>query len=312
VGQVGRQGRSVAAVAGEIGVSWHAVMSAVQVYGRPLVDDPARSAGVSMLGVDETGFLKATPTSRTRFATAVVDIAAPKVLDLFEGRTSPALDRWLSGQPQAWKDGIAVTVCDLHEPFRAALAKHFPDATAVADPFHVVGVATRALDKARRRVQNETLGHRGRKADPLYRARKLLTLAAERLDTAGDTKLRGLLAAGDPHGHVATAYTAKECLRDLYTLPDEPDLAAAWLDGLIDDCADSAVPELTSMGRTLKRWRDQILAWHVTGASNGPTEALNLLIKKIKRVAHGFRNFANYRLRVLLYTGNCNWDLLGQ
>jgi transposase len=66
------------------------------------------------------------------------------------------------------------------------------------------------------------------------------------------------------------------------------------------------------MGRTLERWRDQIVAWHVTGASNGPTEALNLLIKKIKRVAHGFRNFANYRLRVLLYTGNCNWHLLGQ
>lgn len=51
------------------------------------------------------------------------------------------------------------------------------------------------------------------------------------------------------------------------------------------------------MARTLKRWRDQILNWHITGASNGPTEALNLLIKKIKRVGHGFRNFDNYRLR---------------
>ena len=44
----------------------------------------------------------------------------------------------------------------------------------------------------------------------------------------------------------------------------------------------------------------------------GPAEAMNLLIKKVKRVGHGFRKFANYRLRVLLYTGGCNWDLLGR
>ena len=65
------------------------------------------------------------------------------------------------------------------------------------------------------------------------------------------------------------------------------------------------------MARTLRRWRGQILAWHTTGASNGPAEAMNLLIKKVKRVGHGFRRFAHYRLRVLLYTGACNWDLLG-
>jgi hypothetical protein len=51
-------------------------------------------------------------------------------------------------------------------------------------------------------------------------------------------------------------------------------------------------------------WEAEILAWHATdGCSNGPTEAVNLLIKKVKRVGHGFRNFANYRLRVLLHCG---------
>jgi hypothetical protein len=48
----------------------------------------------------------------------------------------------------------------------------------------------------------------------------------------------------------------------------------------------------------------EILAWHVTGgSSNGPTEAVNLLIKKVKRLGHSFRNFANYRLRLLLHSG---------
>ena len=44
--------------------------------------------------------------------------------------------------------------------------------------------------------------------------------------------------------------------------------------------------------------------------TNGPTEALNNLIKRIKRAAFGFRNFANYRIRALLYAGKPNWDLL--
>jgi transposase len=42
-----------------------------------------------------------------------------------------------------------------------------------------------------------------------------------------------------------------------------------------------------------------------------PVEGLNSLIKKIKRVAAGFRSFTNYRLRILLAVGGCNWDLLG-
>jgi transposase len=45
--------------------------------------------------------------------------------------------------------------------------------------------------------------------------------------------------------------------------------------------------------------------------SNGPTEALNNLIKRIKRVGFGFRNFENYRIRALLYAGKPNWRVLG-
>jgi len=309
--QVGYHGRAVSRVAEELGCSWWAVMSAVDVYGTPLVEDPARSSGVELLGVDETSFLKATPVAATRWVSAAVDVGRHRVIDLFEGRNAADLDRWLEARPEEWKAAITVTVADLHEPFRAAFGRHLGHATQVADPFHVTAVGTRAVDTVRRRVQNETLGHRGRKPDPLYRARKLLTLAAERLNSAGETRLRSLLAAGDPRRELYDTWVAKECLRDLYTLAADPPLAAVWLDRLVDDLADSPVPELGGMARTLRRWRNQILAWHTTGASNGPAEAMNLLIKKIKRVGHGFRRFANYRLRVLLYTGGCNWALLG-
>jgi transposase len=59
----------------------------------------------------------------------------------------------------------------------------------------------------------------------------------------------------------------------------------------------SSVPELHRLAKTMSKLRTEVLAHHSTGASNGPTEAVNLLIKKVLRVAHGFRNLDNYRLR---------------
>ncbi len=79
------------------------------------------------------------------------------------------------------------------------------------------------------------------------------------------------------------------------------------LDKAIEGCRNDWVDEIRSLGRTLTRWRAEILNHHHTGASNGPTEGLNLLVKKVKRAGHGFRCFANYRLRILLHAGGVNW-----
>ena len=76
-----------------------------------------------------------------------------------------------------------------------------PDAVQVADPFHVVKPANTALDECWRRMQNETLGHRGRRDDPLWRARRRLSIARERLSDEQHDKLMGLLRSGDPHRH---------------------------------------------------------------------------------------------------------------
>ena len=99
----------------------------------------------------------------------------------------------------------------------------------------------------------------------------------------------------------------KEYVRDVY-LTEDPNEAAVLLDRVIAGCLADEVAEIVSLGNTLKRWRTQILAHHLTGASNGPTEAMNLLVKKIKRCGHGFKSFRNYRLRVLLHCGGIKWD----
>ena len=68
--------------------------------------------------------------------------------------------------------------------------------------------------------------------------------------------------------------------------------------------------EVRSLGRTLKRWKHQIVAWHTAHVTNGPTEAVNNLIKGVKRAAFGFTSFRNYRIRSLLYAGKPDWALL--
>ena len=108
------------------------------------------------------------------------------------------------------------------------------------------------------------------------------------------------------------AWHAKETLRGLYDIND-PALAVDYAARLADDLQDPDFPpELAQLGRTLARWADQITAWHRARVSNGPTEAVNNLIKRVKRVAFGFRRFAHYRIRALLYAGRPNWDLLAR
>ena len=292
--QVGRNARPVAQLAGELGVCWHTVMSAVREHGQPLVDDPDRVGQVRMLGVDETAWLAATRDHPTLYATGLVDLDERIVIDVIPGNASRDLGLWLDTQPEEWLNTVRVVATDLAESYRSGLNGRLAHAIRVADPFHVVRLANRCLDKVRRRVQNQTLGHRGRKRDPLYKIRKLLLKGAERLDGGGVDRMLLETRLGDPDGDVLGAWCAKESVRDVY-LTNDPADAEVLLDKAIEGCRTDWVDEIQSLGRTLTRWRHEIINHHHTGASNGPTEGLNLLVKKVKRAGHGFRCFTNYR-----------------
>jgi transposase len=304
--QVGAEARPVARVAAELGVCWWTVMNAVIEHGTPLVDDPDRVGAVTQLGVDETSFLAANRSHHTIYATGLVDLGAKIVIDMVEGNRATDLRRWTSGADPKWIKAITVVATDLAESFRAGLSPELDHATRVADPFHVVRVANRCLDKVRRRVQNETLGHRGRKVDPLYGIRKLLLAGDERLDDVGHSRMLLGLRVGDPHDEVLGAWLAKESVRDVY-LTDDVKAAAVLVDKAIAGCKADDVEEIRALGATLSSWRAEILAHHDTGASNGPTEGLNLCVKRVKRCGHGFKRFEHYRLRVLLHAGGVTW-----
>jgi len=111
------------------------------------------------------------------------------------------------------------------------------------------------------------------------------------------------LAAGDPNWEVTIAWQCYQQLRAVYhqkRSADGKNLALKVLAAF----ASCPVAEIARLGRTLRAWRQQFLAYFDTGGvSNGGTEAINLLIEKTRRLAHGFRNFDNYRLRILLAAG---------
>jgi transposase len=301
--RVGKDAHAVAAVARDLGVGWATVMRAVHDHGTPLVDNAARLEGVAALGLDETSFLKATRLAPARWVTGLVDLERGRLLDVVADRTRAAVDGWLGARPRGWLTHIDTVALDPWRGYASALVTPLGHARVVVDHFHAIRLANTVVDQVRRRVQQITLGHRGRKHDPLYSIRKLLLTAAERLTQRGRARLRVGLAAGDLGGEVAAAWQGKELLRAVYATAGTAAARAAlerfyrWADGV-------QVSELSRLARTVRAWEAELLAFHATdGCSNGPTEAVNLLIKKVKRVGHGFRNFVNYRLRLLLHCG---------
>jgi hypothetical protein len=245
--QVGEQNRSVACVARDFGVGWSTVMAAVYDYGRPRVDDPGRLAGTTALGLDEVAFLRANAHRHTVFATNIVDLVRGRLLDVVAGRSGRAVHDWLGTRPHDWLAGVGTVAIDPFRGYANGVATHLGHATLVVDPFHAVAVANRAIDDVRRRVQQDTLGHRGRSGDPLYGIRRLLLRGTERLNERSRARLELGLAAGDPLDEVLDTLLAKEAFRWSYAADDIAE-AARRFDAFIAECKASNVPRAPPCG----------------------------------------------------------------
>ncbi len=214
--RVGREAHSVAAVARDLGVGWHTVMAAVIDVGMPLVDDPARTAGVRALGVDETSFLRARPGRRSRFVTGLVDLGRSRLLDIVDSRAGSAVTCWFARRDSDWLAAVERVALDPYRGYYNALVGGLDAPEVVVDAFHVVRLGNVVVDEVRRRVQQETLSHRGHRDDPLYGIRRLLLTGEERLSERGRARIAAGLAAGDRHDEVWYAWTVKEQLRTVY------------------------------------------------------------------------------------------------
>ena len=264
-------GRPHTDIAAELGCSWHPVNDAVNRWKEALLEaDTQRIGGTEALGLDEHLIQRRGRFRAKAWATGIVDVAAGQLIDIVPGRSAHTV---AAAKAPELADGHPLGGAGLSGPYRAAFDAAVPHAKQVADPFHVVKLANDALDEVRRRVQQHTLGHRGRKHDPLYRARKLLVSASETITDAGRVRLRGLLDAGDPYGEVRDAWHAKETLRAVYGIADHA-TGAETVEQLASDLQDPGVPdEINRLGRTIWRWRTQISNWHAARVTNAAAEA---------------------------------------
>jgi transposase len=303
-----RDNASVASIARRLGVDWHTVWDAIAPLLAELADDPARLAGVEVLGVDEHIWHHSPkPGKGPKELTGMVDLTRrdttpARLLDLVPGRSGKAYADWLSGRGDTFTAGIRTATLDPFRGYSNAIRDELEDATAVLDAFHVVRLGLTAMEQTRRRVQQEQLGHRGRKHDPLYRIRNALRAGADKLTARQISRIEAGLQAGDPDFEVTVAWRCYQQLRSAFTtsLVDGKKIALAVLDSF-HTCP---VAEIARLGRTLRAWRDQFLAYFSTGrASNGGTEAINGIIELHRRIARGFRNPRNYRLRMILAAG---------
>ncbi|GJF03867.1 ISL3 family transposase [Pseudonocardia sp. D17] len=302
---------TVARLAEALAVSWDTANDAVLAEGRrALLDDPTRFDDVKVIGVDEHVWRH---TRRgDKFVTVVIDLTPvrdrtgpSRLLAMVEGRSKQAFKTWLAERPRAWRDGLEVVAMDGFTGFKTATTEELPEAVAVMDPFHVVRLAGDALDRCRRRVQQDLHGHRGRKDDPLYQARRTLHTGHDLLTDRQRQRLTALFE-NEEHVQVEATWGIYQRMIGAYREPDR-DRGKQLMTNLIESVTTgvpTALTELRTLGRTLKKRAEDVLAYFDRpGTSNGPTEAINGRLEHLRGSALGFRNLTNYVARSLLEAG---------
>lgn len=275
------------------GVGWNTVMRAVSAAAELVA-----AVRPTRVGIDETVMTTGRLTTRRReFLTALVCLDTSLVVAVSQGRDRASAALLLADHAPDAK----VVACDLFSGFKSAAAT-IEGVVVVADVFHVIRLALQALDEVRRRRQQQIHGHRGHKDDPLFKLRRVLRVGQERLTVSKLEEIFERLAAADTDDEVGAAWVAVDLLRRVYRAPDR-DTAHRRLVTFYEWVATIEVPEVTRLARTIDTWQEQILAFFDTRASNGPTESANARIKDVRRAARGFRNYDNYRARILLHAG---------
>jgi transposase len=313
IDQLRREHASVNGLRRQLGTGWRTVWESIRPLLAAADADPARFTGVEMLGVDEHVWhhVSTKPVEDggrgPKELTGMVDLTRDqhghvhaRLLDLVPGRSGPAYRNWLIERGEDFRAGVKIATLDPFHGYKNAIDDQLEDAIAVLDAFHVVKLASAVVDDVRRRVQQDTTGHRGRRDDPLYRIRNILRAGQEHLTERQQARLHAAFTAREEHVEVEVAYRCAQQVRACFH-QDSHAAGRRLAETVLTSLPTCPIPEVARLGRTLKMWRQHVLARFETHRiSNGGTEAVNLLIEKTRRLAHGFRTFEHYRLRILL------------
>ena len=156
-------------------------------------------------------------------------------------------ENWLEERGEDFRSGIQIATLDPFQGYKNAIDDQLQDATSVLDAFHIVKLAGDAPGEVRRRVQQDTLGHRGRKGDPLYQIRNLLRASRDRLTKRQQERLREAFTADEAHISVEVAYLLTQQVRDVFH-QDTPAHGQRLAAHLIERLPACPIPEITRLG----------------------------------------------------------------
>ena len=234
------------------------------------------------IGIDEHSFRRG---FRSReFATIFVDYPNKKIFEVGQGKTALGLALDFNHVPG--RERVRNVVLDMSDPFKKFAKELFPQARLIADHFHVIRLLNPMINKARTEITGD------KRSNPV---RKLLLMNGKRLEYF---ERRALYEWLQHHPKLQELYHFKEALHGLYRCRGYNRARRAMI-GLLDRMAQSQLPEIKSLRKTLMKWKNEILNYFATGITNARTEGFNNLAKLLQKRAFGFKSFRNYRLRLL-------------
>lgn len=241
------------------------------------------------IGIDEHSFRKNKTRGYREFATIFVEYSHKRVREIVIGRSPTELlsDERLKNIPE--RENVRNVIIDLSKNYHKFVREFFPRARIVADRFHVVRLFNQIVNQYRK----ESTGDK--RKNPI---RKLLLKKGQRLDWFTRNAIDRWL---DENPKVKEVYYYKEWIHRFYNIKGM-NFASKVLTKMTDQMAYSKIPEIQTLRRTLLKWRKEILQFFESGLNNGRTEGFNRVGKLIQRNAYGFKNFENYRLRLIYKT----------
>jgi len=277
-------------------VAWQTVGA---ICARVVTDqlDPGRLEELFEVGIDEVSWRKG-----HRYLTLVTDHGTGKVVWGAQGKDTATCDQFFAelGADRAAK--LAAVSTDMGAAYLKSVAKpgHAPNATVCIDPFHVVALASDALDQVRRQVWNQLRAVDPDKAKQFKGARWVLLKRPERLTDTQAATLRKLRRHG---GAAWRAYGLKEALRAVFAGDLTPSETTELLDRWCVKAARSRLEPFVKLTGTVRTHREGILAAIRLGINNARVEALNNKVRLITRRAYGFHSAQAALALVMLACG---------
>ncbi|MGH2884920.1 MAG: ISL3 family transposase [Solirubrobacteraceae bacterium] len=272
---------SKTAVAALMRIAWRTVggicarVAAEAQAGRDLL------AGLRRIGVDEISHRKG-----QRYLTVVVDHDTDRLVWAAPGQDRKTMERFLDELGTERCAELELISCDMASWITLPVAERCPQAEVCLDPFHVVKLATDALDQIRREVWNDARRAGQRQlAKDLKGARFALWKNPENLTTRQQAKLSDIQRT---NRKLYRAYLLKEQLRQIYRLPAPA--ATLLLDAWLKWARRCRLQPFVKLAQTITDHRAGILAAIQHGLSNARVEAINTQIRLITRRAFGFHS----------------------